>query len=149
MRISQLAAQVGVAASAIRYYERIGLLPAPIRVNGRRTYEDQVLDRLTVIRFGIHVGFSLQELRLPFTGFDSPSAKRALVQARVQELNAVRQRAELMARILKSIRLCRCGTLRQCAERLIKAGALPGASERKRRRARKLQVPHICGAQRS
>src|SRR5689334_10269910 len=46
MTIGEVARQVRVAASAIRYYEEIGLLPAPARVNGRRRYDWSAVQRL-------------------------------------------------------------------------------------------------------
>jgi DNA-binding transcriptional MerR regulator len=36
--IGELARRAGVAASAVRYYERMALLPVPARQNGRRVY---------------------------------------------------------------------------------------------------------------
>ena len=48
----------------IRYYERIGLMPAPPRtVGGRRAYEQPHLQRLTFIRRTRELGFTLNEVR--------------------------------------------------------------------------------------
>jgi DNA-binding transcriptional MerR regulator len=56
--IGQVAAQAGVAASTIRYYEEIGLLPAAQRVNGQRRYEEEILQRLGIIRLAQQADFS-------------------------------------------------------------------------------------------
>jgi len=48
-RIGDVAARAGIATSRIRYYEEIGLLPAPERISGKRRYDDTVLRRLSVI----------------------------------------------------------------------------------------------------
>lgn len=64
MRIGEIARRVGVATSAIRYYERAGLLPEPSRTaSGYRDYEPSVVDRLTFIRAGQAVGLTLSDLR--------------------------------------------------------------------------------------
>jgi DNA-binding transcriptional MerR regulator len=48
----------------VRYYERIGLLPAPPRsTSGYRDYRPDVVDRLRFIRAGQAVGLSLGEIR--------------------------------------------------------------------------------------
>src|SRR5690242_17893511 len=49
MTISAVARQAGLQPSAIRYYERVGLLPPPIRAQGQRRYDAHVLQQLAVI----------------------------------------------------------------------------------------------------
>ena len=67
--ISQIARQVGLRASAIRYYEQIGILePAP-RVSGQRRYPDAVVYRFAVVRRAQEAGFTLDEIRQLFFGF--------------------------------------------------------------------------------
>src|SRR5256712_14107465 len=64
VRISDLASQAGVTAKTLRYYERIGVLPAPSRSSsGYRDSRPDVLDRLGFIRAGQAVGLSLGEIR--------------------------------------------------------------------------------------
>src|SRR3989442_7842375 len=64
VRISELADQAGVTSKTLRYYERIGALPAPSRSSsGYRDYRPDVLDRLGFIRAGQAVGLSLGEIR--------------------------------------------------------------------------------------
>lgn len=63
MQIGEVARQVGVATSAIRFYEDAGLLPEPDRTSsGYRDYEPSVVDRLAFIRAGQAVGLTLSEL---------------------------------------------------------------------------------------
>ncbi|MGH3417579.1 MAG: MerR family transcriptional regulator, partial [Actinocrinis sp.] len=50
LTIGKVAREAGVAATTLRYYEQIGLVPAPARVGGQRRYDDSVLARLEVIR---------------------------------------------------------------------------------------------------
>ena len=52
VNIGVIAEQAQVATSTIRYYERIGLLPPPKRVSGRRQYDSSILKKLRVIQAG-------------------------------------------------------------------------------------------------
>jgi len=62
--IGRLSAETGVNIETIRYYERIGLMPAPPRTEGRqRAYDNGHLKRLTFIRRGRELGFSLGQIR--------------------------------------------------------------------------------------
>lgn len=64
MRIGEIARQVGVNPSTIRFYEEAGLLPEPERTpSGYRDYDSSVVDRLGFIRAGQAVGLTLGELR--------------------------------------------------------------------------------------
>ncbi len=69
LTIGQIAAASGFAASAIRYYESVGVLPIPERRNGRRLYDEAALDLLRAIRVAKAAGFSVAELRIMFRGF--------------------------------------------------------------------------------
>jgi MerR family mercuric resistance operon transcriptional regulator len=62
--IGALSAKTGVNIETIRYYERIGLMPAPPRTEGRqRIYDAEHLRRLTFIRRSRELGFSLDQIR--------------------------------------------------------------------------------------
>src|SRR5258708_26652994 len=63
MSIGEVARKMGLRSSAIRYYERLGLIPKAPRVSGRRRYDDRVLERLAMVRFAKHVGFSVAEIK--------------------------------------------------------------------------------------
>jgi MerR family copper efflux transcriptional regulator len=63
LSIGQLASAAGISAGAIRYYEQVGVLPAPTRTAaGYRQYPREVAHRLTVIRNAQAFGFSLREI---------------------------------------------------------------------------------------
>ena len=62
-RSGELARIVGVSADTLRHYERVGVLPHPPRyANGYRRYPDEALQRVTIVRQALAVGFSLSEL---------------------------------------------------------------------------------------
>jgi DNA-binding transcriptional MerR regulator len=67
--IGEVARRTNVRASAIRYYERVGLLPEPVRVHGRRRYEQEVIGHLALINGAKRAGFTLREIRLLLHGF--------------------------------------------------------------------------------
>ena len=90
MKIGELAAATGVAASAIRFYEQSGLLPPAQRGgNGYRTYSNDAIERLRVIQISQSLGFSLDALRAVFAsaeGFRKDELMRNL-DARLIEID--------------------------------------------------------------
>lgn len=69
LAISDVARVFGLRASAIRYYEQIGILPPPMRKNGKRRYDESALFRLAVVQRARETGFTLEEIRELFFGF--------------------------------------------------------------------------------
>src|SRR5919198_1373190 len=74
MTIGETASRAGLNTSHIRYYERVGVLPQPERVNGKRRYEEDVLHRLAIIDVAQRAGFTLDEIR-ELTGPSNTSAR--------------------------------------------------------------------------
>jgi MerR family transcriptional regulator, redox-sensitive transcriptional activator SoxR len=68
LAIGEVAKYAGVQTSAIRYYESIGLLPVPKRVNGYRRYDPSVLKRLGLVQLLRQAGFGIRELQVLFSG---------------------------------------------------------------------------------
>ena len=68
MKIGELARSANLHASAIRYYEKIGLLAPAARVNGQRRYPAEALDRLLLIRFASEMDFTLPEIAVFLKG---------------------------------------------------------------------------------
>jgi DNA-binding transcriptional MerR regulator len=71
MKISELAARTGMAASTLRYYEAEGLLPADRAPNGYRTYGEEAVDRLTFITQAKQLDLSLADIRELVTAWES------------------------------------------------------------------------------
>jgi DNA-binding transcriptional MerR regulator len=61
LTIGALARRTGVATSALRYWEELGLMPAPVRVSGQRRYPESAVGLVGVILLLRDVGFSLRE----------------------------------------------------------------------------------------
>jgi DNA-binding transcriptional MerR regulator len=61
LTIGELAKRTGVATSALRYWEELGLIPAPVRVSGQRRYPESAVGLVGMILLLRDVGFSLGE----------------------------------------------------------------------------------------
>ncbi len=118
LTIGQIAAASGFAASAIRYYESVGVLPIPKRRNGRRVYDEAAIDLLRAIRVAKAAGFSVEELRILFRGFAKGVSLsrmwKALAQRKLVELDAMIERANAMKDVLRAGLECDCLTPSDC-----------------------------------
>jgi DNA-binding transcriptional MerR regulator len=115
MRIGELARASGIAPSAVRYYEQLGLLPAPERTaSGYRSYAGEAVDRLAFIRSAQAVGLTLAEVRQVLGVRDAGEAPCRVVTELID-----RRYAEVRARITELQGLERdLSRLRARAERL-------------------------------
>lgn len=122
MTIGELAALSNLKPSAIRFYEKSGLLPAPTRRNGRRVYSSEAADRLTLIGFAKETGFTLPEIKLLLHGFPSTTTAgdrwRKLATSKISQLEANIAKARAMEQMLRQVMKCRCTTIDQCARGL-------------------------------
>jgi MerR family redox-sensitive transcriptional activator SoxR len=122
MKIGELARQSGLNASAIRYYEKMGLLSQPHRISGQRRYSTDALDRVLLIRFAAEMGFSLPEIKIFLTGLrdGSPVGPRwkKLAQSKIQEVIKNMQREKRLKSLLEHLLDCRCVSLNICVQRL-------------------------------
>lgn len=120
LTVSEVARRSGFAASALRYYEREGLIAASRTGGGQRRFERNVLRRLAFIRAARNVGLSLDEIRVELAelperrtptradwGRISRSWRRRLDE-QIEALQALRDG-------LQSCIGCGCLSLRSCA----------------------------------
>ena len=119
LAIGEVARRAGLATSAIRFYERKGLVPKPPRISGQRRYEAEVLGRLEMIRIARDAGFTIAETKLFLTGSSpgtTPSARwQALAARKMEEIDATIARAATMKKVLSSNFRCGCKTVEDCA----------------------------------
>jgi MerR family redox-sensitive transcriptional activator SoxR len=122
MKIGELARRAGLNASAIRYYERRGLLTAPYRSGGQRRYPDETLNRVLLIRFASDMGFTLSEIRLFLNGLreNTPIGPRwkKLAHRKIQEVEENIRRSRRLKSLLEHLLDCQCVSLPVCVERL-------------------------------
>ena len=87
--IGELARRTGVATSALRYYERIGLLPPAERAGQRRHYPPSVAERVALIRLYQDAGFTLEEIgRLLAARSQGRRGWGQLAERKIAELDA-------------------------------------------------------------
>jgi len=110
--IGRLSKLTGVNIETIRYYERIGMLPAPPRTEGgRRIYGPAQTQLLAFIRRGRELGFSLDEigalLGLAAPGKASCAAVRAIASHHLEDIRAkMHDLAKLERLLAKTIARC-------------------------------------------
>jgi MerR family transcriptional regulator, Zn(II)-responsive regulator of zntA len=109
MQIGEVASQVGVATSAIRFYEDKGLIPAPRRTeSGYRDYHPAVVERLEFIRSGQAVGLTLRELHQVLQIRDQGEAPcrhvTELLDARIHDVNERIKDLQTLRRDLTALR---------------------------------------------
>lgn len=126
LTISQVARQIGIQSSAIRYYEQIGLLPYAQRESGQRRYDSSVLYRLAIIQRARQLGFTLTEIRQLFFGFrdvTQPSERwQTLSRRKLAELDQMMDGIKAVRKVLKKLMTkCRCETLDQCGKRIFQS----------------------------
>lgn len=119
LTIGEFARRAGIQTSAIRYYESVGLLPPPRRVNGRRYYDPGMLQQLGLIQLARQAGFRISELQVLFTEpGDTPASIRwqALVTEKVAEMEALIERAQAIKKWLTESPPCQCIQVSDCAQ---------------------------------
>ena len=92
--IGQIAKAAGVAAKTIRYYEGVGVLPAPGRtVSGYRQYDESSVQRVRFIRRARALGLSLRDLKTlmaTLNGGSRPALRPRLLALVRNQLSAVK-----------------------------------------------------------
>jgi DNA-binding transcriptional MerR regulator len=114
--IGQVAARAGVNVRTLRYYEQVGVLPAPKRRHtghasaGYRLYSEEDLERIRLIKGARLLDLSLAEIRELLAALDGEPVtgrldllvrkKLAVLDARIRELRLLRDRLERVAEVL-------------------------------------------------
>lgn len=118
LNIGELAKQAGLQTSAIRYYESIGLMPAPPRASGWRRYDAAAIDRLQVIKAAREVGFTIAEISLLLNGFPRETGAserwRKLAEKKIPEVDDLIARATALRDLVQSGLTCTCGEIEMC-----------------------------------
>ena len=125
LTVSEVARQLGLRPSAIRYYERIGVLLPAQRISGQRRYDNTVLHRLAVVQRARQTGFTLDEIRQLFFGFrdGTPASKRwqKLSRRKLAELESQLERIKTIQHLLRRMmQCCRCDTLDECGRAMFR-----------------------------
>ena len=118
MKIGQLARTAGLNASAIRYYEKRGLLAPPQRLGGQRRFASDALSRVLLIRFATDMGFTLAEIKLFLSGLrdNTPVGPRwkKLATRKLIEVEQNIARSLKLKSLLQGLLHCHCPSLQLC-----------------------------------
>ena len=120
LSVSEVSRRSGFAASALRYYEREGLIEASRSSGGQRRYERRVLRRLAFIRAASNVGLTLDEIRAELEQLPSSRTPNKADWNRISR--HWRKRLDEQMASLEALRDgldrcigCGCLSLKQCA----------------------------------
>ena len=113
--IGELARRTGVATSALRYYERIGLLTPAARAGQRRRYRRSSAERVALIRLYQDAGFTLAEIgRLLATTSRERPAWNHLAERKVAELDTRIADAQRARQLIRHALECKHRDLLAC-----------------------------------
>lgn len=119
LSIGALSQQIGCHVETIRYYEKIGLLPVPPRTRGgHRVYTDEHRKRLSFIRYGRELGFTLDKIRNLLGLIDNDHACREVQAVALARLEDVRRKIADLQRaqqiLTEMVALCKGGDAPGC-----------------------------------
>ena len=128
LSIGDLSREAGVKVPTIRFYEEIGLLPAPPRTaSNRRSYDEAAVTRLRFIRHARELGFEVEAIRALLRLSSEPQAScaeadriarrhLAEVEERIARLTALRAELERMVAECGHGRVCDCRVIEVLAD---------------------------------
>lgn len=133
MDIAEVARRSGVPASALRYYEKRGLISSVGPAGMRRRFSPAVLDQLALIALGQVAGLSLDEIRSMLSPSGQPDIDRKLLSAKADEIDATIRQLRAVSRGLRHAAACPAPSHAECPtfQGLLKAAA-SGALDRRR-----------------
>jgi DNA-binding transcriptional MerR regulator len=118
MKIGEIAKQAGVSVDTVRFYERVGVLPAPARTeSGYRDYVPDTVERIRLTRELQGIGFTLSDAVDALAAHDAGGAtcesERWRLQAVLDRVDAqLAQLSALRGRIVDAQAACEAGRCR-------------------------------------
>jgi DNA-binding transcriptional MerR regulator len=133
--ITEVARRSGVPASALRFYEKKGLIASIGRRGLHRVFDPSVLERLALIALGCSAGFSLDEIGHMFAPDGRPRIDRKMLAAKAKELDRIIRKLTEMRDGLRHAAACRAPSHMECPtfRRILRAAA-SGAFRPQRKR---------------
>ena len=115
MTIGELSHRTGLAASTIRYYEELGLMPPARRVSGQRRYDESIIELVGMILLWRDVGFSLGETKaLMASRSRAPHGWRDMARQKIVDLEEQITSARLARTALEHALRCRHEDISTC-----------------------------------
>lgn len=124
LTIGEVARQTGFNASALRYYESVGLIRPVGRVNKQRRYHPDVLNRLAIIETAQHAGFTIPAIGELLAGFENNPNRpggnwESLARQKIIELDRQIIKMRQMQDLLSQLLTCDCVDMNQCGQTLL------------------------------
>lgn len=134
--IGEVAKRAGIPASALRFYEKKGLVRSVGRHGLRRQYDRDVIERLALIALGRSAGFSLDEIARMFAPGGKLEVDRAMLVGKADELEVTIRKLTAMRDGLRHAAACRAPSHMECPtfRRLLKIAAEGKRAARKKTR---------------
>jgi MerR family redox-sensitive transcriptional activator SoxR len=114
LTISEVARRAGLSASALRYYERRRLIPAPPRRAGRRCYDAAIVPRLRLIAAARRAGLALREIGALVDAAASRPDLDAVLASTLQRLDRRIDGLERLRADLATLAACDCAAPMRC-----------------------------------
>jgi MerR family redox-sensitive transcriptional activator SoxR len=122
LTIGQVARTTNLRTSTLRYYEKIGLLPRPQRINGCRSYSPLILDDIALIGFAKKAGLTLKEISTlknrKLRGSTLQRSWREMAETKNRAIDLVISRAQQSKIQLEMLSQCHCRDIEECSRRI-------------------------------
>lgn len=119
MRISEVSRRSGVPATALRYYEAVGLITVRRASNGYRDYDEDVLGRLDLIEASKELGLPLEEITRHLDALQTLSCTEVRDSLRpllAEQLRQIEEKQARLERLSRRLRAADAG-LASCPDR--------------------------------
>jgi DNA-binding transcriptional MerR regulator len=121
VNIGTVSQKLGMPASTIRYYEKIGLIEPPRRISGRRVFDSRAVSTLEFVRLSQSAGFSISEIKSLLEayadGHGPADAWTPLAKIKRSEIRAKIAELKQMDQVLTELLSCSCRSLNECVEK--------------------------------
>jgi DNA-binding transcriptional MerR regulator len=114
LTITEVGEATGLQSSALRFYEREGLIKPAGRASGRRLYDEAVLQRLAVVALLQDVGFTISEISELFNRRRKRTRWHELATGKLDEIDAHLERVGAARELLRAALECGCSSLETC-----------------------------------
>ena len=112
--ITEVGRSTGLPSSALRYYERAGLIRPQARIGGKRHYSPSVLQRLAVIGLLKDVGFTISEIKKLVATRGGRQRWRELAEDKLSQIDDHIERVLNTRELLVAALSCNCDGFDHC-----------------------------------
>lgn len=114
LTIGDLAQRTGVATTALRYYDELGLVSPAARSGGQRRYDDAAVRQVGAVLLLRDLGFTLAEIARLMGGEPDRRGRDDLIRGKIDELDALVRDAEVARVALVHALACPADDVRTC-----------------------------------